>query len=149
GTGNYAVNLGGGTVGAETSWASSLNMNLTGNNGPVTFNPAGNTITLSGTLSGTGGLTVAGGGILEVSGANTYTGSTTVGAGSVLQLDVTGSSVGAFQVASGGLLNLNYNGTYAVGSFYTNGVALPVGTYNSGNLPAFITGSGNLQVASG
>ena len=147
--GGYELNLGGGTIAAQTSWTSVLNMNLTGNNGPVTFNPAGNTITLSGTLSGTGGLTVAGGGILELSGANTYTGSTTVGAGSVLQLDVTGSSVGAFQVASGGLLNLNYNGTYAVGSFYTNGVALPVGTYNSGNLPAFITGSGNLQVASG
>jgi len=44
-------------------------MNLTGINGPVTFNPAGNTITLSGALSGTGGLTVAGGGTLELSGA--------------------------------------------------------------------------------
>ncbi len=49
---SYAINLGGGTVGAETSWSSSLNINLTNLNGSVTFNPAGNTITLSGTLSG-------------------------------------------------------------------------------------------------
>lgn len=147
--GSYDVNLGGGTIAAQTSWSSSLNMNLTGSNGPVTFDTAGNLITLSGVLSGSGGLTVEDGGIMELSGANTYTGDTAVNAGSTLQLDVTGSSVGAFRVADGGMLNLNYSGTYAVGSFYTNGVALPVGTYNAGNLPGFIIGAGNLQVTSG
>ena len=147
--GSYQMNLGGGTIAAQTSWTSSVNLNLTGNNGPVTFNPAGNTITLSGVLSGTGGLNVSGGGILELSGPNTYAGVTTVGAGSVLQLDDTGSSAGAVEIANGGLLNLNYTGNYAVGGFYTNGVALPIGSYNSANLPGFITGSGNLQVASG
>jgi autotransporter-associated beta strand protein len=148
GTPNYAVNLGGGTVGAETSWASSLNMTLTGVNGPVTFNPAGNTITLSGTLSGNGGLTVAGSGTLILSGANTYTGDTIVNAGSTLQLDQTGSSLGAFRLANGAFLNLNFSGNYAVAHFYTNGVALPVGTYNAGNLPGFISGPGNLVVSS-
>jgi autotransporter-associated beta strand protein len=146
-SGNYELNLGGGTVGAETSWSSSLNMNLTGINGPVTFNPAGNTITLSGALSGNGGLTVVGGGTLELSGVNTYTGDTTINAGA-LQLDVTGSSLGAFRLANGATLHLNFSGNYAVAHFYTNGVALPVGTYNNGNLPAFISGSGNLVVAS-
>ena len=82
----YAINLGGGTVGAEATWASPLNMNLTGSNGPVTFNTAGNTITLSGALSGSGGLTKVGAGTLELSGANSYTGDTTVNAGT-LQLD--------------------------------------------------------------
>jgi autotransporter-associated beta strand protein len=148
GTPNYAINLGGGTVGAEVSWSSPLNMTLTGSNGPVTFNPGGNTITLSGVLSGNGGLTVAGGGILEFSAANSYTGDTAVNTGSILQLDTTGSSFGAFHLANDALLNLNFSGTYAVAGCYTNGVALPVGTYNAGNLPAFITGSGNLQVAS-
>jgi autotransporter-associated beta strand protein len=146
--GSYEVNLGGGTVGAYQSWASSLNMNLTGINGPVTFNPAGNTITLSGALSGTGGLTVAGSGTLELSGANTYTGDTIVNAGSTLQLDATGSNLGAFRLANGATLNLNYSGNHAVSAFYTNGVSLPVGTYNNGNLPTFITGSGNLVVSS-
>lgn len=147
--GGYELNLGGGTIGAEASWSSSLNMTLTGSNGPVTFNPAGNTITLSGVLSGTGGLTVSGGGTLELSGANTYTGDTTVNSGSLLQLDSTGSSVGAVRLANGAVVNLNFSGTYVVGSLFTNGVALPIGTYNSANLPAFIVGAGNLQVTSG
>ena len=93
-SGNYDINLGGGTVGAETSWPSSLNMNLTGVNGSVMFDTgAGNNITLSGTLSGSGGLTVTDSGTLELSGANTYTGDTVVNAGSTLQLDVTGSDL--------------------------------------------------------
>lgn len=147
--GIYAINLGGGTVGAYASWSSSLNMTLTGNNGPVTFNPNGNTIMLSGILSGSGGLTVSGGGILELSGANTYTGDTTVEDGSTLQFDTTGSIAGAVRMNSSGHINLNFSGDYAVGGFYTNDVALPVGTYNSGNLPDFITGSGELQVTTG
>jgi fibronectin-binding autotransporter adhesin len=147
--GSYQINLGGGTVAAEASWSSPLNMTLTGSNGPVTFNPAGNTITLSGLLSGAGGLVVSGGGVLELSGANTYTGGATVNAGSTLQLDNTGSSSGALRIANGGTVNLNFSGTFAVGSLYTNGVALATGTYTSGNLPGFISGSGTLQVASG
>ncbi len=87
----YAINLGGGTVGAEASWGSSLNMNLTNLNGSVTFNPAGNTITLTGTLSGNGGLKVAGSGTLKLSGGYSYTGDTTVNAGT-LELDETGSN---------------------------------------------------------
>ena len=38
-SGNYDINLGGGTVGAEASWSSPLNMNLTNLNGSVTFDP--------------------------------------------------------------------------------------------------------------
>jgi autotransporter-associated beta strand protein len=149
-SGNYAINLGGGTVGAEANWASLLNMNLTNLNGSVTFDTgAGNTITLSGALSGKGGLIVTDSGTLILSGANTYTGDTVVNAGSTLQLNVTGSDATALRLANGALLNLNYSGNYAVAAFYTNGVALPVGTYNNGNLPGFITAnSGNLVVAS-
>ena len=150
-SGKYDINLGGGTVGAETSWSSSLNMNLTGLNGSVTFDTgAGNNITLSGTLSGSGGLTVTDSGTLELSGANTYTGDTVVNAGSTLQLDVTGSDPTTLRLANGALLNLNYSGNYVVAAFYTNGVALPVGTYNNSNLPTFINAnySGNLVVSS-
>src|ERR1035438_7634362 len=39
-SGKYAINLGGGTVGAQASWSSSLNMNLTNLNGSVTFDTA-------------------------------------------------------------------------------------------------------------
>jgi len=144
GASEYAINLGGGTVGAYHSWASSLNMTLTGSNGPVTFNPAGNTITLSGALSGSGGLTKIGSGTLDLSGANSYSGDTTVNAGT-LELDVAGSSPGALHLASGTVLNLNFAGTNTVTGLYTNNIALPTGTYNAGNLPGFITGSGVLK----
>ncbi|MGC3958530.1 MAG: hypothetical protein QM813_11490 [Verrucomicrobiota bacterium] len=145
----YEVNLGGGTVAAITSWSAAVNMNLTGVNGPVTFNPAGNIVLLSGNLSGAGGLTVAGAGILELSGVTAYTGDTIVTAGSTLQYDVTGTGFGALRLANGAVLNLNFSGTRVAAAFYTNGVALPVGTYNAGNLPGFIAGSGDLQVTSG
>jgi fructan beta-fructosidase len=142
---SYAINLGGGTVGAEASWSSSLNMNLTNLNGSVTFDTAGNSMTLSGTLSGNGGFTKVGSGTLELSGANSYTGDTTVNAGT-LQLDGAGSRPGVFRVANGAMLKLSYSGSYVVAACYTNGVALPNGVYTSGNLPGFITGSGSLQV---
>jgi autotransporter-associated beta strand protein len=145
---NYVINLGGGTVGAETSWSSSLNMNLTNLNGSVTFDTgAGNTITLSGALSGNGGLTVAGGGTLDFSGANSYTGDTVVNAGSTLELGVTGSDPTTLHLANTATLNLNNLGNYTVLGCYTNGVALPAGTYNANNLSPFITGTGNLVVA--
>jgi fructan beta-fructosidase len=144
-TGNYAVNLGGGTVGAETSWTSSLNMNLTGSNGPVTFDTGGNTITLSGVLFGTGGMTKVGAGTLILSGANTYTGSTLVNDG-ILELNMVGTRPGAFYVKNGASLNVNSPGACVVGALYTNNVALPNGMYTSVNLPGFITGTNALQV---
>jgi autotransporter-associated beta strand protein len=146
-SGSYEMNLGGGTISASSSWASSLNINLTNVNGSVTFDPAGNIITLSGVLSGNGGLIVGGFGTLELSGANTYTGDTVVNAGGTLQLDTAGVLPSTLRMVDGALLNLNFSGTYSVVNFYTNGVALPVGTYNAGNLAGFITGSGDLQVA--
>lgn len=142
----YELNLGGGTVGAEDSWPSAANLNLTGVNGPVTFDTAGFTIALSGVLSGPGGLTVKGGGTLDLSGANTYTGDTTVNAGSTLQLDNPGSTPGAVKLATGSFLYLNFNGTYVAGNLYTNGVALPDGDYDATSLPGFIEGNGIVQV---
>jgi len=144
--GSYEINLGGGTVAASFDWSSSLNMTLTGSNGPVTFETAGNTITLSGILSGPGGLVVTGGGTLELSGTNNYAGDTTVNAGSTLRLDSTGGSPGAFRLVNGATLNLNFSGIHPVNGFYTNGVALLNGIYDSGNLPGFISGSGQVQV---
>lgn len=146
-SGLYNLNLGGGTIAASATWTSPLNMNLTNLNGSVTFDTAANNITLSGALTGNGGLIKIGSGTLEISGANNYTGNTVVNEGT-LQLDVTGSTLGSVRVANGALLNLNFSGNYAAAGLFTNGVALPVGLYNSGNLPGFIIGSGNLQVSS-
>lgn len=143
----YAINLGGGTVGAEANWSSPLNMNLTDLNGSVTFDTTVNTITLSGVLSGSGGMVKAGGGTLELSGANTYTGDTTVNAG-ILKLNVPSmANTSAIHLANGAVLNLNFAGTNTVPAFYTNNVALPPRVYKASNLPDFITGTGALLVS--
>ena len=83
----YQINLGGGVVrasDAERGFTSSLRMNLTGASGTnVTFDTQSATVTLSGVLSGVGGLTKAGTGTLTLSGANTYAGATRLVDGTV------------------------------------------------------------------
>jgi len=92
---SYQVILGnGGTLAAKTNWSSLVNMILT--NGVFTFNAAdavstAHNITLSGTISGAGGLTKTGTGLLTLSGTNTYGGTTTVAAGELVGL--TGGSI--------------------------------------------------------
>lgn len=144
-SGNYQINLGGGTIAATANWSSSLNISMSGSNGSVTFDTAGHTVILSGVLSGNGGVVKMGLGILELSGMNTFTGDASVMAGT-LKLDAAGSSVGAFRVNNGGTLNLNYTGACTIGRFFTNGVELPNGYYNAASVPGFITGSGSVQV---
>jgi fibronectin-binding autotransporter adhesin len=84
---NYIV-LSGGTVGALSSWVSSVPMTLDIPNGNITFQCADPfttpfNISLSGALTGPGGLNKSGGGILKLSGANNYAGSTVVSNGTL------------------------------------------------------------------
>ena len=106
GSGTATFNFGGGTLGAgdsssspanttvnETPGAgdlcsSSLNMNMSGIGGAI--DTTGGNIGLSGNLSGAGGLTKIGSGLLILSGSNTYDGGTDVEAGT---LYVTNSNV--------------------------------------------------------
>jgi autotransporter-associated beta strand protein len=100
----YAIQLSGGTVGAQADWSSSLNMTLTNKPGAgtVTFrasdaNDVAHDITLSGILIGNGRLTKTGAGSLVLNGLNTYTGTTTVASGT---LGGSGSIAGTTTVAS-------------------------------------------------
>ena len=82
----YKINLGGGTIRAshENGFSSPLNMTLTGSSGTnVTFDTQAANVTLSGVLSGAGGLQKTGSGTLTLSGADTYSGATTVKGGTV------------------------------------------------------------------
>jgi autotransporter-associated beta strand protein len=89
GGGTSVLNLGSATSGVTLiAGASSPNwiQNLTTaqiNAGGVTFNPGGNSITIPQALSGSGGLTVAGAGILNLSGSNSYLGGTHVSGGTL------------------------------------------------------------------
>jgi autotransporter-associated beta strand protein len=111
------------------------------------------TLTVSGAIissSGSANLVKLGSGTLILSGANTYNGDTTVDLGT-LQLDLASlAPTKAVYLSStnGVVLNLNFSGTNSIGVLYTNGIALPGGVYNSGNLPGLIAGTGSLQSTS-
>ena len=84
GGGMATFDFGGGTLGASVSWTSSLNMDLTGAGGKSTIDTSGGSIGLSGNLSGSGGLTKSGSGMLVLSGTNNYSGGTFVEAGELI-----------------------------------------------------------------
>ncbi len=91
GSGTAAFNFGGGALRADASFASALPITLTGIGGNATVNTSGHAVSLSGTLSGAGGLTKTGSGTLTLSATNNYNGLTTVAGG---VLDLVGNSIG-------------------------------------------------------
>ena len=84
GAGTAAFNFGGGTVQARGSFSTKVPMTLTGTGGNANVNTAGYAMTLSGQLSGPGGLTKVGSGNLTLATANSYSGNTLVNGGSVV-----------------------------------------------------------------
>jgi fibronectin-binding autotransporter adhesin len=83
GAGAANFNFGGGTLQASGDFSISLPMTLTGNGGNATVDNAGHSATLSGVLSGAGGINKAGAGTLILGNANTYTGDTRIIAGTL------------------------------------------------------------------
>ena len=96
-----------GTISLQSTTASTVSGNVAFGTGSLSLNNAG-ALTISGVISGAGGLTKIGAGTLTLSGANTYTGATSVNAGT-LQLGAANriADTSAVTVAGGATFNLN------------------------------------------
>jgi autotransporter-associated beta strand protein len=128
GTGTAAFNFGGGTLQAGAAFSSTLDMNLSGiGSDPLltynaTVDTAGVPVTLSGTLSGVGGLDKQGDGILTLTAASSYVGPTKVYKGTLL---VNGSLSSVVTANSGSTIG----GSGSVGGLNVlSGATLSVGT---------------------
>ncbi len=129
-TGNNLYS-GGTTVsgGILAGTTSSLQGNIV-NNATVSFNQASNG-TYAGVMSGSGGVTVQGGGVLTLTGNNLYTGATTVNASNLI---VNGSLTSTVTLDA----NSTIGGSGSIGGLVSNGATLApgnsIGTLNvSGN----------------
>lgn len=144
-----SVTLTSGTLGATADWSSSAPMTLSGNMGlkAADASNVAHNITLSGVLSGAGGLTKTGNGTLTLSGTNTYTGNTTNNAGTLELQQPSLLTNSIVSVASGAALNLNFVGTNQVAALVLNGASKAAGLYGNGTDPTFLTGSGRILVA--
>ena len=133
---------------AGANISSSLPITLQSQGGTVDTN--GNNATLSGAISGPGGLSKIGAGTLTLSGQSTYTGATGVNAGTLQAGAVNAfSPFSAFTVASGATLNLaSFNQT--IGSLAgAGGVTLGSAMLTTGNDNTSTTFSGVISGAGG
>ncbi|MBN8901015.1 MAG: hypothetical protein J0H57_08275, partial [Rhodospirillales bacterium] len=140
--------LNSGTIAALAPMTSARPIALTGSNAIATN---GNAVGLSGAITGTGGLAIAGGGTVTLTGANSYTGATSV----------TGSTLAVAPGAlSGSSLALNDAALLALGTITYGGPLVLAGSadvINAGSYQVTINGSlsgaaalttiGNVQVA--
>ena len=144
------LQLGGGTITASNNFyvvldsgygAKNLLTTLTGTNGNVNIDTSGYSMTLSGTITGPGGINKYGNGVLTLSGTVNYTGNTNIYGGSVNINDASGSkSLGAINICSGGTLS---------GTPVLSGALDIAGTLKPGNSPGVVTVNNNVTFEKG
>jgi autotransporter-associated beta strand protein len=113
------------------------------------------TFTISGIVSGSGGLVKNGAGTLALTNANTFTGNTHVHGGVLRTNGPYFADASQLFVSTGGAIQLNFTGSPdVIGSFHIDGVQQhqgiwgPIGSAADYTTP-LLTGSGLLQVTSG
>jgi autotransporter-associated beta strand protein len=144
------VTFGNATIGASAPWTSSATITLAGGN-TTTFQTADgsgvpNNITLTGLLTGGGGLAETGGGILILSGDASYTGATNV-AGD-LKLTGTLARTSSVTIAAGGVFQLAGGSLTVSGNVTNNGIFKISGTPALSQTGAFIN-NGVLDLING
>ena len=134
-----AITVNGGTLQVGNGDTNgSLGSGNVADNGALVFNRTDNP-TFANVISGTGGVTQNGSGLVTLSGANTYTGNTVVSAGG-LTTTTASTGAGAFTVADGAMLGVQ---VAVSGQSLTNS-SLTLGT--SGNLTnLFVLGANASQ----
>ena len=130
---NATLNMGGGTLQANSSFAFTPNVGLTGTGTTSTINTQSYNLAFSGNFTDSGGgngLAKIGPGTLTLSGANTYTGATTVKGGTLALDYATNGSVlsssSALALQSGGTLQMLGNNSGAT-SQTVNGLTVGAG----------------------
>lgn len=107
---NKFINLNGGTLGALADWVGSVPMVLTAN---TVVDTTGGDISLAAAITGTGDLTLQGGGTVVLGGVNTFTGATTVTGNTTLLFGLLGGHSPTVTVQPGSTIgagNLNVPG---------------------------------------
>ena len=135
GLGNGGVTLSGGTFSVTTvdqSYANAFSLSF-GSTSTISVDPS-RTLTLSGVISGFGGLTKSGAGTLVLQGNNSYWGATTISQGIVNIQTATalGNTIGNVSIASGA--ELQVQGGIAVGAGESITSIAGTGTGSSGAL---------------
>ncbi len=110
---------------------------------------SGATLTLNGTVSGSGDLIKGDNGTVLLVNAPAYTGNTTVASGT-LSLTASGlADASTVNIAAAATLNLGFAGTDTVSALFIDGIQQPAGVYNSGHASGRFTGTGSLTVSTG
>lgn len=119
--------------------------------GAFQIDSAGTTLTLSGSVSGYGGLNKTGAGTLSLTGTVDYQGHTRVEAGTLRISSACLADRASVLLTGGAVLNLNFAGVDDVSALYFNGVRQLSGTWGAvgsgaDHQSAFFTGTGLLRV---
>jgi autotransporter-associated beta strand protein len=132
GGGAATFSFGGGTLQVGAAFSTTSAMTLTGSGGNATVNTAGYAVTLSGQLSGPGGLNMIGSGVLTLTASNSYLGNTTISNGTLTIANSVGSATGS------GAVTVNAGATLA-GTGFISGPVSVFGTLSPGDGPGILT----------
>jgi autotransporter-associated beta strand protein len=145
GTADITVVAGSHTISAPVSLTSGGTLNTSTNT----------SLTISGAISGSGGLIAAGSGTEFLSGGSSYSGGTTVNAGATLVASVTGALPGDSALTNNGAAHINGNqvlsslsgsGTIYVGSGVANTVQLATGSGKATQGGVVLSGNSTLDI---